>query len=158
MSGFISPKWAVKSRMDSRIFWVPSKVFCAWSEWPMGTDLCLGSLISFCSQKRKWPEPFSHGAAISFLPLFWLYFNERIYEYRDKVKWCCTLQFVVSYQWEKYRNLARSPQSSFEIVADFKEKCRFQTSILMEKCLRGLWFVGKSGTIHLKNVKFIAVN
>nr|DAG10165.1 MAG TPA: hypothetical protein [Caudoviricetes sp.] len=34
--------------------------------------------------------------------------------------------------------MARSPQSSFEIVADFKEKCRFQTSILMEKCLRGL--------------------
>ena len=94
-----------------------------------------------------------HGAAISFLPLFWLYFNERIYEYRDKVKWCCTLQFVVSYQWEKYRNLARSPQSFFEIVADFKEKCRLQTSILMEKCLKGLWFVGKSGAIHLKKCK-----
>ena len=36
----------------------------------MGTDLCLGSFISFCSQKRKWPESFSHGAAISFFPYF----------------------------------------------------------------------------------------
>ena len=35
---------------------------------------------------KKRQEPFSHGVAISFLPLFKLYFNERIYEYGDKVK------------------------------------------------------------------------
>ena len=26
------------------------------------------------------------------------------------------------------------------------EKCRFQASILMEKCMKGAWFVGKSVT------------
>lgn len=38
------------------------------------------STNKFCSQKRKM------ASAISFLPLFWLCFNERIYEYGDKVK------------------------------------------------------------------------
>ena len=28
------------------------------------------STHNFCSQKRKWSEPFSHGAAIFFLPSF----------------------------------------------------------------------------------------
>jgi hypothetical protein len=28
------------------------------------------STHNFCSQKIKWPEPFRHGVAISFLPLF----------------------------------------------------------------------------------------
>ena len=43
------------------------------------------STHKFCSQKKNSWGHF-HGAAISFLPLIWLYFNERIYEYGDKVK------------------------------------------------------------------------
>ena len=37
-----------------------------------------------------------HGAAISFLPLFWLYFNERIYEYEDKVKLDCNFLYTMT--------------------------------------------------------------
>ena len=48
----------------------------------------------FCSQKKKQAVSLVDfgksagllGGAISFLPLFWLYFNWRIYEYGDKVK------------------------------------------------------------------------
>ena len=48
----------------------------------------------FCSQKKKQVVSLVDfgksaglfGGAISFLPLFWLYFNWRIYEYGDKVK------------------------------------------------------------------------
>ena len=54
------------------------------------------STHKFCSQKKKWLAPFSHGAAISFLPLFWLYFNERIYEYGDKVKLDCNFLYTMT--------------------------------------------------------------
>ena len=86
MSGFISPKWAVKLRMDSRIF-SDSKwgIWClievAVGDWPLQPD-CLQDLQT--KEKNGWVH--FHGAAISFLPSFWLYFNERIYEYGDKVK------------------------------------------------------------------------
>jgi hypothetical protein len=38
------------------ILGLPSKVSCAWSEWPILTGLCLGSFNKFRSQKRKWLE------------------------------------------------------------------------------------------------------
>ena len=43
-------------------------------------------VLIFLQPKEKNGWLHFHGAAISFLPLFWLYFNERIYEYGDKVK------------------------------------------------------------------------
>ncbi len=51
----------------------------------------------FCSQKRKMAESIWSVTAISFLPSFWLYFNERIYEYGDKVKVEHNLLMIVSY-------------------------------------------------------------
>ena len=55
--------------------------------------------------KRKLLEPFAVVQPSLFFPYF--YFNERIYEYGDKVD-------------------------------DLMEKCRFQASILMEKCINGV--------------------
>ena len=86
MSGFISPKRAVKSRMDSRIFSdfncgilsLVEEVFCSALIAP-------GVHINFAA-KRKMASTICSGVVISFLPLFRLYFNERIYEYGDKVK------------------------------------------------------------------------
>ena len=66
-------------------FRIPSDVFGAWFEWPLGTVLHIRIAYKICSQKKNGWNHF-HGAAISFHPSFWLYFNERIYEYGDKVK------------------------------------------------------------------------
>ena len=45
------------------------------------------------------------------------------------------------FYWIKASNYRCGKTTS---VADFMQKCSFQSSILMEKYIKGAWFVGKS--------------
>jgi len=70
MSGFISQKWAVKSRVDSRIFSDSnSGILCLVEEVFCSALIALGAHITFVA-KRKMAEAICSGAAISILPLF----------------------------------------------------------------------------------------
>jgi len=75
MSGFISPKWAVKLSMDSRIFSESNcGVWCliglaVW-DWPFGTDLYNRIVYKICSQKRKMTENIFMAQPSLFFPYF----------------------------------------------------------------------------------------
>jgi len=76
----------------------------------------------FCSQKRKMAESIWSVTAISFLPSFWLYFNERIYEYGDKVK----VQQPVEPYHQKKSYLIGSPRSSFTVLLISRKNVDFK--------------------------------
>ena len=89
------------------------------------------STHKFCSQKKKRLAPFSHGAAISFLPLFWLYFNERIYEYGDKVKLMISwksVDFKPQFWWKSVWKEPDSLEKVWRIRFIRLKKCRLLTS------------------------------
>ena len=81
-----------------------------------GRSFISGLLIRFAA-KRKMAETIFMAQPSLFLPSFWLYFNERIYEYGDKVK------LMIS--WKS---------------VDFKPQFWWKS------VWKGAWFVGKSVT------------
>ena len=86
MSGFISPKRAVKLRTDSWIFSGSNRGILSLVRVSFCSALITpGAQINFAAKREKWLSPLSRRSHL-FFPLFWLYFNERIYEYGDKVK------------------------------------------------------------------------
>lgn len=70
MSGGISPKWAVKSRMDSRIFWDSNRGILSLVRVIFGRTLHLGKFISFAAKREKWLKPFAVVQPSLFFPYF----------------------------------------------------------------------------------------
>lgn len=93
MSGWISQKWAVKSRMDSQIFTELLVVFWAGQMGAL-SDIYVLIANKFCNQKKKWLDQIIM-IQPSFSSLIWLCLIERIYEYVNKIKslsiylFCC---------------------------------------------------------------------